>query len=95
VGENGSAKWNGFDSFYAEVVTKRGGFHSECERVEGTKAEVLGGIEGSLAEFLNALKTGDTPMGECHDNIKSFAMTIAAYESSLRGETVEIAELLS
>ncbi|MEZ0327644.1 MAG: Gfo/Idh/MocA family protein [Fimbriimonas sp.] len=94
VGEKGTAKWDGFEAIHAEVVSKAGGFISECERVEGAPVEVRPGIEGSLDEFLGALRTGATPMGECHDNIKSFAMVMAAYESALRGETVTIAEML-
>ncbi len=94
VGKSGSAKWDGDASFYAETVSKPGGFIAECQRVEGAPVAVRSGIEGSLEEFLNALETGVTPMGECHDNIKSFAMVMAAYESSLRGETVQIAEML-
>jgi predicted dehydrogenase len=94
VGEKGSAKWDGNDDLYAEVVSKPGGFIAECERVEGTSSSVKWGIEGSLDEFLSALTNGTTPMGECHDNIKSFAMVMAAYESGFRGETVQIAELL-
>lgn len=39
---------------------------------------------------LNALDTGSTPMGECHDNIKSLAMVFAALESAARRERVAI-----
>jgi len=49
-----------------------------------------GGIAGSIQDFLNALKTGATPMGECHDNIKSLAMVFAAMESSDAKQRVEI-----
>jgi predicted dehydrogenase len=94
VGDRGTARWDGHEQLFGEVVTKSGGFHSECERIEGAPVPVKGGIEGSLEEFLNALKTGVTPQGECHDNIKSFAMVMAAYESAIRGETVAISELL-
>jgi predicted dehydrogenase len=48
-------------------------------------------IAGSLREFLNALRTGQTPQGECHDNIKSLAMVFAAIESARTGNRVEIA----
>ena len=39
---------------------------------------------------LHALKTGTTPMGECHDNIKSLAMVFGAIESAKTGRRVEI-----
>jgi predicted dehydrogenase len=48
------------------------------------------GIAGSLRDFLNALKTGATPMGECHDNIKSLAMVFGAIESARTGKRVAI-----
>lgn len=95
VGENGTARWDGHDKLFGEVVAKTGGFHSDCEQIAGAPVPIKGGIEGSLEEFLHALKTGVTPQGECHDNIKSFAMVMAAYESAKRGETVSIAEMLT
>jgi len=51
---------------------------------------VPAGIAGSLAEFLEALETGNTPMGECHDNIKSLAMVFGAIESAATARRVEI-----
>ena len=32
------------------------------------------GLEFSLAEFVDALRTGRLPAGECHDNFRSLAM---------------------
>jgi predicted dehydrogenase len=43
-----------------------------------------------LRDFLHALDTGETPMGECHDNIKSLAMVFAAIESAQTGRRVVI-----
>ena len=48
------------------------------------------GIAGSLRNFLRARKTGSTPMGECHDNIKSLAMVFAAIESAATGRRVNV-----
>jgi len=48
------------------------------------------GIAGSLRDFLHALRTGATPMGECHDNIKSLAMVFAAIESAATGRRVPV-----
>jgi predicted dehydrogenase len=45
---------------------------------------------GSLEDFLRALDTGSTPMGECHDNIRSLAMVLAAVESARRGQRVQV-----
>jgi predicted dehydrogenase len=48
------------------------------------------GIAGSLQDFLHALRTGATPMGECHDNIKSLAMVFGAIESAATGRRVAL-----
>ncbi len=91
VGPNGTATWDGHANILAEVVTARGGFHSATEPVAGSIEEgVHAGIAGSLRDFLNALRTGATPMGECHDNIKSLAMVFAAIESATTGQRVAI-----
>lgn len=90
VGPGGSACWDGHRSPRAEKVTGPGGFHSITRAIEGDVPNVASGIEGSLAEFLEALATGATPNGECHDNIKSLAMVFAAYESATTGRRVRM-----
>ena len=47
-------------------------------------------FHGGLREMLAFLRTGRLPQTECHDNIKSFAMTLAAVESASRGARVLI-----
>ena len=49
------------------------------------------GIEGALADFVAALRTGSTPHGECHDNLRSLAMCHAAVESAALGAPVSVA----
>ncbi len=95
VGPRGSATWDGHDTPVAEVVTGResDAFEAPVERREGDlpPAEGFGeGIAGSLRDFLRALRTGATPMGECHDNIKSLAMVFAAIESARSGRRVPV-----
>ena len=90
VGLNGSATWDGHTAPVAEVVTKTSGFLSEVEPHVASVAEMPLGIAGSLRDFLHALTTGATPMGECHDNIKSLAMVFAAIESAATGQRVAI-----
>jgi predicted dehydrogenase len=94
VGSQGSALWDGGAGLVAEVVEETGGFHSKTRRIEAGREQVVGGIAGSLQEFLGALESGMTPNGECHDNIKSLAMVFAAMASSREGRRVEVAELL-
>lgn len=91
AGPNGTATWNGHSEIFADVVQEPGGFHTKTETLQGEVAEgVHGGIAGSLRDFLNALKTGATPMGECHDNIKSLAMVFAAIESAATKQRIKV-----
>jgi predicted dehydrogenase len=91
VGPNGTATWDGHGAPVADVVVAQGGFHSTTEpRVAEVEQGVESGIAGSLRDFLRALQTGATPMGECHDNIKSLAMVFAAIESSAQRKRVAV-----
>jgi predicted dehydrogenase len=92
VGSAGSAVWDGHGAPEATIVRAPGGFHSQTERVTASiEADAPEGIRGALADFLRALDTGATPMGECHDNIKSLAMVFAALESARKRERVAVA----
>ena len=89
VGPNGSAVWKGGDDVpVADIVVARGGFLPETELRPGEVVPAPAGIAGSLPDFLHALDTGATPMGECHDNIKSLAMVFGAIESAATGRRV-------
>ncbi len=90
TGPHGTAMWDGNDAIWADKVVETGGFHSKSERVEAVVEPEPGGIEGSLRDFINAVSSGQTPMGECHDNIKSLAMVFAAIESAETGQRVKI-----
>jgi len=91
VGPQGTAVWDGTNAPSADIVTKTGEFFSETEpRSVEVPADMHGNIAGSLRDFLNALQTGATPMGECHDNIKSLAMVFAAIESAATGKRVPV-----
>ena len=91
VGPSGTAVWDGQNAPKAEVVEGGEGFLRAGELVTGdVLPDVPGGIAGSLQDFLNALATGQTPMGECHDNIHSLAMVFAAIESSATGKRVPV-----
>jgi predicted dehydrogenase len=91
VGSGGSALWDGHGMPEADVVRAPAGFHSRTERIAAPAAAAApAGIQGALADFLHALDSGEAPMGECHDNIKSLAMVFAAVESAARRERVAI-----
>jgi predicted dehydrogenase len=86
VGPHGTAIWKGGDDVpVADMVVARGGFLPETEARRGEVVPAPSGIAGSLHDFLRALDTGEVPMGECHDNIKSLAMVFGAIESASSG----------
>jgi predicted dehydrogenase len=60
------------------------------EDTEDRDPERFLGLEGSLADFVAALRTGAVPQGECHDNLKSLAMCHAAVESAALGAPVSV-----
>lgn len=90
VGPHGTAAWNGYDEIKAERVTETKEFFSKTAAQEAKVEPAPSGIAGSLRDFLNALQTGATPMGECHDNIKSLAMVFAAIESAALKQRVNV-----
>ena len=91
VGPKGTAVWDGAGTPVAEIVVAPGDYFSQTERVEEEpKDDAPSGWAGSLQDFLRALETGSTPMGECHDNIKSLAMVFGAIESAATGHKVSI-----
>jgi predicted dehydrogenase len=87
-GRHGTASWDGTAEPHLELVD---------ESVPATAAAVAPGqgIAGSLRDFVHALRTGETPMGECGENILSLAMVYAAIESASRGERVRIDDILA
>jgi predicted dehydrogenase len=91
VGPQGTAVWNGTDAPVAHIVKERGEFLSKTEAIAANVEAGHEGIAASLRDFLRALDTGQTPMGECHDNIKSLAMVFGAVESASKRQRVAIA----
>jgi predicted dehydrogenase len=91
VGPGGAAIWDGTSDAVAEVVTERG---EEFVRTEHRSVEpkdsIRLGIVGALHDFVHALRTGETPMGECHDNIKSLAMVFRAIASATSGRRIAV-----
>ncbi len=90
VGAQGTATWDGHSAIEADTITDNDGFFRPTEKHTGQPVDAPGGINGSLRDFLNALETGATPMGECHDNIKSLAMVFAAIESAREGKRIPV-----
>jgi predicted dehydrogenase len=91
VGRNGTVIWDGVGSPRGEIVGEPGVFPASTRRLgSGPAADGPADLIGPLHDFLDALDTGSTPMGECHDNIKSLAMVFGAIESAARGCKVAI-----
>jgi predicted dehydrogenase len=86
-GEFGAALWNGDDEPTAELVSGAEASLAETDSVGD-------GIAGSLAAFVRALRTGETPDGEVHGNVMSLAMVEAAIESTDTGARVLIDDVL-
>ncbi|GAA3085832.1 Gfo/Idh/MocA family oxidoreductase [Pseudonocardia yunnanensis] len=83
-GEKGSARWDGD----TEPV-----LDADVQPVTRTPAP-YSGIAGALQVFVDALRTGATPMGEVHENVPSLAMVEAAVRSADSGGRVLIDDVL-
>lgn len=91
IGERGTAIWDGYNAPTAEIPAAREGFVWEHERIMAKTPSIDRFFAGSLKDFLHALDTGESPQGECHDNIKSLAMAFGAIESAENGCKVRLA----
>jgi len=86
TGERGTAVWDGDHAP-----------HSEVDGVPGMPGPLLTkgrDIRGSLASFVHALRTGETPDGEVHGTVMSLAMVEAAIASTSLHRRVKIDALL-
>ena len=86
--------WGALFGTVPAILSPRSGHGAEVpgfERIEAPPAAIAGeDIVGSLADFVKALRTGEVPMNECHDNLASLAMVMAALESSRSGCRVAV-----
>jgi predicted dehydrogenase len=78
VGSRGTATWDGHGHIEAEVVAGDEGFHRPVDKLTATKWDIHEGIDG------------ETPQGECHDNIKSLAMVFGAIKSAKSSAKTQI-----
>jgi predicted dehydrogenase len=84
-GQNGTALWNGDDDPTLHTAT------------ESTIPETSphSGIGGALHTFVEALRTGQRPSGEVHENVMSLAMVEAAVQSAGSGRPARIDAVLA
>ncbi|MEU8227587.1 Gfo/Idh/MocA family oxidoreductase [Kribbella sp. NPDC048915] len=84
---NGTATWDGDNAPAAELVSG--------EALPAELGDEPEEIAGSLAEFVEAVRTSTTPQSEVHSNVISIAMVEAAVRSAGTGEVVRIADVIS
>jgi predicted dehydrogenase len=82
--EKGTALWNGDDEPLFEGVAE----------LDGITRTSYSGIDGALQVFVGALRTGELPLGEIHENLLSLAMVEAAVESVRTGRQTMLDDVL-
>ena len=88
-GEHGSVLWDGDNKPTVEsTATGFSGASAAASEDPGQE------IAGSLRDFVAALRTGSTPMGQVHRNIMSLAMVEAAVLSASTGTRASVDALL-
>ncbi|MFZ4843701.1 Gfo/Idh/MocA family protein [Mycetocola saprophilus] len=92
-GEHGTALWDGESAPSAELPELA--LAALPASLTDASIPFPEEINGSLAEFIAALRTGDVPDTEVHANIHSLAMVEAAVLSATRGSRVLLADVLA
>jgi predicted dehydrogenase len=92
IGTNGSAVWDGGEKFRAQQATGDVQWEDKMQDVAWVPQpdDKSGGHAGLVREFVECIRTGQTPETVCTDNIKSLAMVFGAIESAESGKRVEI-----
>jgi predicted dehydrogenase len=93
VGESGTLTWDGYDTFKAERETQTGGLLRDAEAVPVPPLSAdarIGGHEGVMRDFVDAVRTGIPPETVNSENIRSLAMVIAAIESARTRQRVPV-----
>jgi predicted dehydrogenase len=87
-GEHGTVLWDGDKDPTVETAESTGATGTAGGQDPGQE------IAGSLRDFVAALRTGSTPMGQVHRNIMSLVMVEAAVLSASTGTRVSVDALL-
>ncbi len=93
VCENGTILWNGDDEIRMENVGKCKGWTRNGEVKDVPRRigkQYLGGHNGLLNSFIDAVKNGTVPETHYEDNIKSLAMVEAAVRSAEGKKRVKV-----
>lgn len=89
LGERGSVRWDGNETITAESVAPDAtpAFHLPLQtHALEVPPMPLNGHAAVMAEFVAALQAKRVPETDCHDNIKSLAMVLAAVKSARTGK---------
>ncbi len=92
VGERGTVLMEKDQLPHGQVVVKAtSDFNQPLKDVKvPAPRKIYSGMHGALREMLLFLRKGTLPQTECHDNIHSLAMVLAAIESSQKRKRIEI-----
>jgi len=85
VGTHGSATWDGGDGFRAQTPAESGQFlNAQRDLVlpDFDTANLDGGHDSLIRQFVDCVRTGHVPETICSDNIKSLAMVFGAIEAA-------------
>jgi predicted dehydrogenase len=94
-GELGTSIWDGDNAPTTELAAPNvPGSHQPSVGGSGSASQPREGIAGSLADFVEALRTGVTPETEIHSNLQSLAMVEAAVASADRRERVAVSDVI-
>jgi predicted dehydrogenase len=87
-GEKGTALWNGDDDPVVDIDTD-----ADVD-IGALDPPPYSGIGGALEVFLQALRTGQRPPGEIHENVMSLAMVEAAVHSAATDRAARLDDVL-
>jgi predicted dehydrogenase len=91
IGEGGTLSWDGHEAFLAQRETETSGLLHDAEQIPVPQLDTsvrVGGHEGVMRDFIEAVRTGSVPETVGSENIKSLAMVVAAIESARTRERV-------
>jgi predicted dehydrogenase len=93
IGERGTLTWDGHDTFKAERELQTSGLLRDAEAIPVPPLAPdarIGGHEGVMRDFVEAVRTGAVPETVSSENIKSLAMVFAAIESAKARQRVSV-----
>ena len=93
VGTNGSALWDGDDSFRAQTPNESGKFlnaQRDLSLPDLDTTNLDAGHDSLIRQFVNCVRDGGMPETVCTDNIKSLAMVFGAAEAAEAHRRVEL-----